>query len=49
MSVYAGRPIDENTASLIVPFEDQERTFTVHFDPESGMIDTMETMRLPRG
>ena len=37
--------VDENTASLIVPFEDQERTFTVHFDPESGMIDTMETMR----
>ncbi len=37
--------VDNNTASLIVPFEDQERTFKVHFDPESGMIDTMETMR----
>jgi len=38
-------PVDESTALLYVPFEDQEENFVVRFDPESGLIDTMEAMR----
>jgi hypothetical protein len=38
-------PIDEKTALLFVPFEDQEENFVVRFNPETGLIDTMEAMR----
>lgn len=38
-------PIDENTALLYVPFEEGEENFLVRFNPETGLIDTMETMR----
>ncbi|HUV74830.1 MAG TPA: DUF6544 family protein, partial [Anaerolineae bacterium] len=38
-------PIDETTARLVVPFEDGEDSFTVTFDPETGLIQTMEAMR----
>lgn len=38
-------PVDEKTALLFVPFEDQEENFVVRFDPETGLIDTMEAMR----
>ncbi|HEX2995189.1 MAG TPA: DUF6544 family protein [Anaerolineales bacterium] len=38
-------PIDDRTALLYVPFEDQEENFVVRFDPETGLIDTMEVMR----
>lgn len=38
-------PLDEITALLFVPFEDQEENFVVRFDPKTGMIDTMEVMR----
>ena len=37
--------IDSTTARLIVPFEDGEDSFTVFFDPETGLIDHMEAMR----
>jgi hypothetical protein len=38
-------PVDEETALLFVPFEDQEENFVVRFDPETGLLDTMEAMR----
>lgn len=38
-------PVDEQTALLYVPFEDGEDTFVVRFDPQSGLMDTMEAMR----
>jgi hypothetical protein len=37
--------VDEKTALLFVPFEDQMENFVVRFNPETGMIDTMEAMR----
>jgi hypothetical protein len=38
-------PVDENTALLYVPFENDEENFLVRFNLETGLIDTMETMR----
>ncbi|HMB23754.1 MAG TPA: DUF6544 family protein, partial [Anaerolineales bacterium] len=38
-------PVDDHTALLYVPFEDQEENFVVRFDPETGLVDTMEAMR----
>jgi len=38
-------PVDEVTALLYVPFEDQMENFVVRFNPETGLIDTMEAMR----
>ncbi len=37
--------VDENTALLFVPFEDQVGNFVVRFDPQTGLIKTMEAMR----
>lgn len=37
--------IDNNAALLYVPFENDEENFLVRFNPETGLIDTMETMR----
>lgn len=37
--------VNENTALLFVPFEDSEETFVVRFNPETGLVDTMEAMR----
>lgn len=37
--------MDENTAELSVPFEEQTESFVVRFDPETGWIATMEAMR----
>ena len=37
--------IDDTTARLVVPFGTEEDTFTVAFDPETGLIDWMEAMR----
>jgi hypothetical protein len=37
--------IDDNTAELIVPFETGEDTFTVFFDPETGLMTRMEALR----
>jgi hypothetical protein len=38
-------PVDDVTALLYVPFEDQMENFVVRFNPETGLIDTMEAMR----
>ena len=38
-------PVDDNTALLRVPFEDTEETFTVRFDPQTGLVSLMEAMR----
>lgn len=37
--------IDDTTARLIVPLGQEEDTFTVTFDPETGLIREMEAMR----
>lgn len=37
--------IDETSAWLIVPFAAAEDTFTVYFDPVTGLIASMEAMR----
>jgi hypothetical protein len=37
--------VDELTARLIVPFGDGEESVTVSFDPDTGLIRTMEAMR----
>jgi hypothetical protein len=38
-------PIDEQTAVLIVPFGEQEQRFVARFDPETGMLRFLESMR----
>jgi hypothetical protein len=38
-------PVDEHTALLYVPFEDNVENFVVRFNPETGLINTMEAMR----
>ena len=38
-------PVDDHTALLRVPFEDTYETFTVRFNPQTGLIDLMEAMR----
>jgi hypothetical protein len=38
-------PVDEKTALLFVPFEDQEENFVMRFNPETGLLDSMEAMR----
>lgn len=37
--------VDEKTAIMYVPFGDKEENFVVRFNPETGLIDTMEAMR----
>ena len=38
-------PLDENTALMFVPFEEKKENFVIRFDPETGLLDTMEAMR----
>jgi hypothetical protein len=38
-------PLDENTALLFVPFEGAEENFVMRFNPETGLLDSMEAMR----
>ena len=38
-------PVDENTALLIVPFGDGEQTFVARFDPDSGRLRMLKSMR----
>jgi len=38
-------PIDQQTAVLIVPFGEQEQRFVARFDPETGMLRFLESMR----
>jgi hypothetical protein len=37
--------VDDNTARLYVPWQDGEQVFTVRFDPQSGRLLHMETLR----
>ncbi len=39
------KPVDDHTAVLFVPFQDQEESFIVRFNPYSNRIDLMESMR----
>jgi hypothetical protein len=38
-------PIDEETALLIVPFGEKEQRFVARFNPETGMLHFLESMR----
>ena len=38
-------PIDDQTAALAVPFEDRTSAFITRFDPDTGLLDWMESMR----
>ena len=38
-------PVDDNTALLVVPFGDEEQTFVARFDPASGRLTMLESMR----
>ncbi|MGE5641417.1 MAG: DUF6544 family protein [Byssovorax cruenta] len=38
-------PVDDKTALLFVPFEEGEENFVVRFNPETGLLDSMEAMR----
>jgi len=38
-------PVDEHSALLFVPYGDQEENFLVRFNPDTGLIETMEAMR----
>jgi hypothetical protein len=38
-------PVNDNTALLYVPYEDGEENFIVRFNPLTGKIDMMESMR----
>jgi len=38
-------PVDDNTALLYVPYEQREENFVVRFNPQTGLVDTMEAMR----
>jgi hypothetical protein len=40
--------VDENTALLLVPFEDKIETFVVRFNPQTGLVDLMEVMRFKK-
>jgi len=37
--------MDAQTARLYVPFEQSEESFVVRFNPETGLVDSMEAMR----
>ncbi len=37
--------VDDETALLVVPFGDGEQTFVARFDPESGRLHLLESMR----
>lgn len=38
-------PIDETSARLMVPFEGQEEAFVVQFNPDTGLLERMDSMR----
>ena len=38
-------PVDQDTALLVVPFGEQQERFVVRFDPQTGMLHLMESMR----
>ncbi|MHB8134966.1 MAG: DUF6544 family protein [Anaerolineaceae bacterium] len=39
------KPVDDHSALLYVPFGEGEESFLVRFNPQTGLIDLMETMR----
>jgi hypothetical protein len=39
------QPVDEHTALMFVPCGDQEENFVMRFNPDSGLLDSMEAMR----
>jgi hypothetical protein len=41
-------PVDDQTALLVVPFEEDEETYVVRFDPQTGLINWLESMRYQR-
>lgn len=38
-------PVDAVTALLVVPFQEQQERYVVRFDPDSGLVTWMESMR----
>lgn len=38
-------PVDATSARLTVPFGDHRETFTVHFNPDTGLLASMESLR----
>jgi hypothetical protein len=38
-------PVDDKSALLFVPFGEQEENFVMRFNPETGLLDSMEAMR----
>lgn len=36
---------DDSSAFLLVPFEGEQEQFVVYFDPDSGLLESMESMR----
>ncbi|MCO6451108.1 MAG: hypothetical protein J5I90_10015 [Caldilineales bacterium] len=38
-------PVDDETALLVVPFGDEEQTFVARFDPDTGQLRSLESMR----
>jgi hypothetical protein len=39
------KPVDATTAQLVVPFGEATQTFTVTFDPATGLLQRMESLR----
>jgi hypothetical protein len=37
--------VDEQTALLFVPYRDREENLVMRFNPDTGLLDSMETMR----
>ena len=37
--------VDDRTALMFVPFDDKEENFIMRFNPETGLLDSMEAMR----
>lgn len=37
--------VDDKTALLFVPFEEREENFVMRFNPDTGLLDSMEAMR----
>jgi hypothetical protein len=38
-------PVDDQTAILVVPFGEEEETFVARFDPQTGLLRLLESMR----
>lgn len=38
-------PVDDTSARLVVPFGDEKEVLTVRFDPDTGMLVSMESLR----